>query len=201
MAFHNVTIPDTISRGAEFGPKFSTQVVETFSGGEYRNAKWPTGRVRANIGYGIRDKSDMDTLISFFRARKGAAYSFRLKDWTDYQVSSAQQFGTGDGATTTFQLIKAYTDGVVTVNRNITKPRSGIVVRKAGVTQTLTTHYTVDLSTGIVTFLAAPANGAVLDWTGEFDICVRFINDEMAVTAETYDAMDWPDIPVIEVDE
>jgi hypothetical protein len=77
----------------------------------------------------------MDELIAFFRARKGKAYGFRFKDWTDYKATS-QLIGTGDGAIKTFQLVKRYPSGSVVEVRTITKPIAGTVrVYKDGVEQ------------------------------------------------------------------
>jgi hypothetical protein len=42
---------------------------------------------------------------------------------------------------------------------------------------TPTTAYTVNNTTGLVTFNTAPANGAILSWTGEFDTPVCFVGN------------------------
>jgi hypothetical protein len=47
----------------------------------------------------------LDELIAFCRARKGRAYGFRFKDWTDYKATG-QLTGTGNGAIKIFQLVK-----------------------------------------------------------------------------------------------
>lgn len=47
-------------------------------------------------------------------------------------------------------------------------------VKKDGVT---TTAYTVDNTTGKITFTVAPANGVVISWSGEFDTPVRFMQN------------------------
>jgi uncharacterized protein (TIGR02217 family) len=51
-------------------------------------------------------------------------------------------------------------------------------VKKNGVT---TTAYTVDNTTGKITFSAAPANGVVISWSGEYDTPVRFMQNQFSL--------------------
>jgi uncharacterized protein (TIGR02217 family) len=51
-----------------------------------------------------------------------------------------------------------------------------LVVKVDGVTKTLTTDYTVN-STGLITFVSAPANDAVITVDGEFYVPVAFEGD------------------------
>lgn len=41
----------------------------------------------------------------------------------------------------------------------------------------VTTGYVVDNTSGIVTLTATPANGVVVSWSGEFDVPMRFLNN------------------------
>jgi hypothetical protein len=89
-----------------------------------------------------------------------------------------EQFGTGDGTTTTFQLTRTI-GGVAT---GYAEPMQNIngapTIFVNGVKKTVTTDYTVG-STGIVTFTSAPANNAVLSWSGKFYFYVRFADDTL----------------------
>jgi uncharacterized protein (TIGR02217 family) len=67
-------------------------------------------------------------LIAFFQARRGKAYGFRFKDWTDYKATG-QLLGTGDDAQTQFQRVKHYPSGSVIEVRTMTKSVAG---RRAG---------------------------------------------------------------------
>lgn len=154
-------------------------------------------RVRYNAAYGVRTQAQLDTLIAFFRARKGRADSFRFKDWTDYQVT-AGNIGTGDGSTTQFQLVKKYVSGGVTETRAIKKPVSGsVAVYLNGVLQT--TGYNVSTITGMVTFNSAPANGVAITADFEFDVPVRFDTDRLSASLESYGISSVKDIPLVEV--
>lgn len=198
-SFVEVQFPTDISLGASGGPEYSTDIITTFSGWEQRNVNWSQPRGRWNVATGIKTNAQMESFIDFFRARQGRAVGFRFKDWNDYAVT-AGNIGTGDGSTTAFQLRKQYTSGAVTVNRTINKPVSGsLTVYVDGVEQTLTTHYTVNTATGVVTFVTAPGSGLAVTADFEFDVPVRFDTDFMDVAAMTNGIKSWSGIPVVEL--
>lgn len=108
MSFHEVRLPEDIERGAVGGPQFKTDVVELQSGFEKRNIKWSMPRSSWNIGYGIQDLDNLQTVIDFFYNRKGKAFGFRFKDWSDFKIDN-QELDV-DGQTTEVQLVKEYVD-------------------------------------------------------------------------------------------
>lgn len=206
MAFHEVRFPDNISRSARGGPKRSTQVVELASGDEERNASWANSRRVYDVAYGIRKSDDLAAVVAFFEARNGKLYGFRFKDWADYksclpsQISAPtdQAVGTGDGATVDFQLVKSYASGGVSWVRKITKPVTGTVRIAVGGIEAAS-GWTVDTTTGIVTFDAAPGAGAVITAGFQFDVPVRFDTDELSVTLDIERLGSIESIPLIEV--
>lgn len=204
--FHEVRLPQDISYGASDGPQFLTNVVEMASGHEQRNREWAEARNIYDIGMGLRSENDLSDLLSFFRARAGRANGFRYKDWFDYKSSvpdqniadTDQPLATGDGAAVTFQLIKTYDSGGEAHMRNITKPVAAtVVIALDGVAQA--TGWQVDVTTGIVTFDLAPAIGVVITAGFEFDVPVRFSEDFLAITLESFQAGQIPSISLIEV--
>ncbi|KUJ85965.1 glycoside hydrolase family 24 [Ruegeria marisrubri] len=206
MAFHEVRFPDNISRGARGGPERRTQIVELASGDEERNASWANSRRRYDVAYGIRRADDLAAVVAFFEARNGRLYGFRFKDWADYkscapsQTPSAtdQVIGTGDGTTTAFQLVKRYTSGSQTWVRTITKPVAGTVtVAIDGVEQA--TGWSVDTTTGIVSFTTAPASGAAITAGFAFDVSVRFDTDTLDVTLDIERLGSITSIPLMEI--
>ncbi len=206
MAFHEVRFPDDISRGARGGPERRTQVVELASGDEERNASWANSRRRYDAAYGIRRADDLAAVVAFFEARNGRLYGFRWKDWADFKSclpsgtpsATDQAIGTGDGATTTFQLVKSYVSGPQTWTRAITKPVSGTVrIAIDGVDQA--SGWSVDTTTGIVSFTTAPATGATITAGFEFDVPVRFDTDTLDVTLDIERLGAITSIPLIEV--
>jgi uncharacterized protein (TIGR02217 family) len=57
----------------------------------------------------------------------------------------------------------------------------------------------VATSTGLVTFITAPAAGAAITADFEFDVPVRFDTDRLEFRLETHDLMVWEQIPITEV--
>ena len=206
MAFHEVRFPDNISRGARGGPERRTQIVEMASGDEERNGSWVDSRLRYDASYGIRKADDLAAVTAFFEARRGRLYGFRWKDWADYKsglpsaspVAADQPIGTGNGMATGFQLAKIYTSGAQSWTRTITKPVAGTAALALnGVTQI--TGWTVNTTTGVVTFAAAPALGVAITAGFEFDVPVRFDTDTLDVTLDFERLGSITSIPLIEV--
>lgn len=191
MAFHEVRFPDNISRGARGGPQRRTQIVELGSGAEERNASWADSRRRYDVSYGIRRADDLHAVVQFFEARLGRLYGFRFKDWSDYKsglpsraISDEDQvLGSGTGTQTAFQLRKRYGTDAHHWWRAIKKPVDGTVrLAVDGIEQF--SGWSVDATTGLVTFDAAPALGALITAGFEFDVPVRFDSDLMDVTLD-----------------
>jgi len=206
MAFHEVRFPDNISRGARGGPERRTQIVELASGDEERNASWANSRRRYDVAYGIRRADDLAAVVAFFEARNGRLYGFRYKDWADYKSSlpsqaitpTDQQIGTGTGSLTTFQLAKSYTSGVQTWTRTIVKPVAGSVrVALNGVEQM--SGWSVDTTTGIVSFTVAPGSAVIVRAGFEFDVPVRFDSDMLDVTLDLEQLGSITSIPLLEI--
>lgn len=197
MAFHEVQFPNDIAYGATGGPEFATSVVATASGYEQRNINWSSARGRWDVASGLKKQTQLDMLISFFRARKGRAHGFRFKDWTDYKATG-QAIGTGDGTSKIFQLSRTYLSGGSTDVRTITKPVAGTVkIYLAGVLQA--SGWSVNTTTGVITFTTAPGNGVAVSADYEFDVPVRFDTDRMAITIEQINLHQWSGIPILEI--
>jgi uncharacterized protein (TIGR02217 family) len=206
MAFHEVQFPSDISYGSSGGPRRLTQIVPLRSGFEQRNQIWAHSRRSYDAGLGVRSLDQLATSLAFWEARNGALYGFRWKDWADYKsglpsaaVTNADQLlGLGTGALTTFQLLKRYTSGGYEYARPIKKPVTGtVVVSVNSVAQP--TGWTVDTTTGIITFTTAPANGHAVRAGFEFDVPVRFDEDSLDISIEGFQAGAIPSIKVIEI--
>lgn len=206
MAFHEIRFPDNISRGARGGPERRTQVVELASGDEERNASWANSRRRYDVAYGIRRADDLAAVVAFFEARNGRLHGFRYKDWADYKsclpsqpiTPTDQQIGIGTGSLQSFQLSKRYTSGAQTWVRTIAKPVTGTVRVALGMVEQLS-GWTLDSSTGVITFAAAPANGVIVRAGFEFDVPVRFDSDTLDVTLDFERLGSITSIPLLEI--
>ncbi len=198
MAFIEVRFPADIAYGSAGGPEYSTEVVITHSGYEQRNSNWAQARARYNVAHGLKTQAQLDTLIAFFRARKGRADGFRFKDWTDYQASG-QLIGTGNGSNKVFQLCKAYNSGGSVEQRVVSKPVAGTVkIYVAGVLQSVGA-YTIALDSGVLTFGSAPSAGLAVTADFEFDVPVRFDTDRLSASIDAYGSHSWTDIPLVEI--
>ena len=188
MGFHEARFPVNISYGARGGPGYNTLRIEKQSGISDKIQRWALPRHQYDISFGIRSYDDAYAVKRFFMAHGGGANGFRYKDWADYastadgrtQVLAVshqdQTIATANGTLTTFQLTKTYTDNGQSVIRPIKKPVSGTTVVAFGAVQQ-TTGWTVDTTTGIITFTVAPTNGTIIKAGFEFDVPVE-MSDE-----------------------
>lgn len=198
MAFVEIRFPTDIAYGSAGGPVYSTDIVITRSGHEQRNSNWAEARARYDVAHGVKNQTQLNTLIAFFRARKGRADGFRFKDWTDF-AATAQIIGTGDGATSQFQLIKTYENGSVIETRTISKPVDGTVnIYLDGVSEN-SANYSVNTLNGIITFNTEPADGVEISADFEFDVPVRFDTDRLSASIDAYGSNSWNNIPLVEI--
>ena len=198
MAFVEIAFPSDIAYGSSGGPEYSTDIVITHGGYEQRNINWSQARAKYNVAHGVKTQAQLDALIAFFRTRKGRADGFRFKDWSDYKVV-AQVIGIGNGTNKIFQLIKTYTSGSVTETRTITKPIASTLLVYINAVLQSGSAYSLDSITGKITFVAAPANAAIITADFEFDVPVRFDTDRLSATLDSYGVNSWSDIPLLEV--
>ena len=123
--------------------------------------------LRAGSGYGIT-ATEWQTLEGFIKALYGGQGMFLFSDPND-NAATAQLFGTGDGVTTTFQLVRtlgSFTEPVFFPN----------VMTSVTVNGTPTAAYTLS-ATGQVIFTTAPAGSAPLAWTGTFYWGCRLVGE------------------------
>ena len=191
--------------GAKKTPVFTTNIQKALTKAETRISYHDTPMYRWKIPLEflrddpdsqspVGDEAEYKTLINFFLARKGAFESFLYKDPSDNAVTD-QQFGTGDGTTTSFQLSRQimgdFSEPVHNIDalQSITINGSPGEVIAYGTTwnETNDTYESVQSnhaigsvsSTGVFTFLSPPPSDAVLRWTGTFYFRVRFDGDEL----------------------
>jgi uncharacterized protein (TIGR02217 family) len=197
MTFHPIRFPLDIAFGARGGPERATDIVTLASGREERNARWAQSRRRYNAGYGVKSRADMQAVLAFFEERRGRFHAFLWRDALDH-AADGEPIGTGDGETVAFQLSKTYGADFDPYVRPITKPvAESVVVTVDGVE----TDVAVDALTGIVTFEVAPAEGAAINASFDFDVPVRFDIDRLDIELTSFDAAEAPSIPLIEVRE
>ena len=207
MSFDEIRFPTSISRGSSGGPERRTEIVTTASGREERNTRWADSRRRYNAGLGVKSLNDIHDVVAFFEERRGRLHGFRWRDHADYKsglpqnvvTPTDQVIGTGNGVIAVFQLVKTYGTGLRNHVRKITKPEAGSVM--VAVNGAVSTHVTLDVTTGLVTFQPGfiPTAGQVITAGFTFDVPVRFDTDMLSINLHNFGAGDIPDIPVVEV--
>lgn len=180
MAFHDVLLPDGFQYASSAGPGFATIVQQSGSGHETRIQRQSQALHRLSLIKQLQTPAEAKALKSFALERRGSLHSFKVRDFSDYTSNADgetaasnldQVIGTGDGTTTTFQLVKRY--GYLGTNeytRTITLPESGTVTVAVDGVPTATNP----ASDGRIVFSAAPANGAIITAGFRFYVPVRF---------------------------
>jgi uncharacterized protein (TIGR02217 family) len=210
VAFHEIRFPVETGIRSRGGPERRTDIVTLGSGREERNARWAHARRRYDAGFGVRSLTALSAVIAFFEERRGRLYGFRFKDRLDFRSSPAggtitaldQRIGTGDGARSTFQLVKTYGLNHAPYERLIAKPVAGsVMIAVAGAAKTEGTDFTCDAATGLVAFLPGriPAAAAVVTAGFAFDVPVRFDTDHLDINLASFEAGDVPSVPLIEI--
>jgi len=192
--FRDILFPDRISQNATFTYASNVTIAESDSGIEQRIRR---GALRWECEYSLQhaSRTEIDAIRSIYETTGGTLYSFRCRNWADYLAgyvhntvhgsgvlydpSTPVQIGVGNGTATAFQLTKTSTIGSFSYTRVITKPRNDttypVQIFLNGVLQT--SGFTVNYSTGIVTFSSPPAGAVTVAWRGLFDMTFRFDND------------------------
>lgn len=179
--------PTDIANGSNGGGVRRVDVVTLASGFEHRNAVWSDSLKYFDVAYGIKSLNDVYAIQEFWEAVGGNLHEFRFKNHADYRSSSPQTtitnqdqvLGTGDGVTTAFQLVKKYVKGALSYTKDIKKPVSGTVI--CSLNGSSTSSFTVDTTTGIVTFGSPPANGVIVRAGFQFDLPCRFDVSQLVI--------------------
>ncbi len=207
--FHEVRFPLRLALGASGGPVRRTDIVNLSNGREQRNQRWRDSRRRFDGGSGVKSLADLYAVLEFFEARGGQLYGFRFRDPLDWKSCapdrspspSDQVIGSGNGVTSSFDLVKTYGDSGGRWVRRIVKPVEGTVAVSLDGTVLPASTYGVDAVTGTVAFAAGhiPAAGATIRAGFEFDVPVRFETDRIEINLAHFNAGRIPAIPLTEI--
>ncbi|MBC7767545.1 MAG: DUF2460 domain-containing protein [Phycisphaerales bacterium] len=196
-------MPLPFALGASGGPERRVDIVTLGSGREARNTPWAHGRRRYDIGGAVRTLDELHELIAFFEARRGMLIGFRFRDpfdWKSCPPSATpspgdQAIGAGDGETLVFGLTKAY-GGYA---RAIPKPVAASVRVAVDGVELEPGAFAVNVAAGLVTLLAAPAEGAAVTAGFLFDTPVRFDIDRLDLSLDGFGAGRALAVPLVEI--
>lgn len=186
--FDEVLLEPQYSALARGGPEFSTAIISCPSGFKQRNINRADFIGRWAISYDLLTAEALKLLYDFFVARRGMAYGYRFvaPEANNVPDSAPEQFGTGTGSQTAFNLQRKHTSGPRSYDRRIVKPMAGGLTHVPGATTIKiyknsveqTSGVTVSSTTGVVTFSVAPALNDVLTWSGQYHVPVTFGRDQ-----------------------
>jgi len=211
MSFKEVRLNPNFSYGTGTGPEYRTIITELPSGMEVRRSQWSKGRRKISIKKELLDADDVRELESFFRAMRGRAYGFRVRDWAWYLVedetlplltnTTAQlQFKYLEPVTST-QEIQIVTKPVLAANV-VSDPglpfySPDISLKRNGSAYS-SSNYTLDRTTGIITFGSSQA-GNTFTWSGSYDWPMRFDSDVAQFVDNEFNSYDWSEIALVEI--
>jgi uncharacterized protein (TIGR02217 family) len=188
--------PLSMAKGLKKSPVFNTVVQKNAAGrgnSSFSLKPYPTWNFEFDMDSIAGNEAAATTVISgflgLFMACAGSNGLFLFTDPQDYSVSysnscmadvstsSTTPYAlTGNGVSTKFQLARNF-GGIVGATDFIQNLNGSITVKVNG---TLTSASVS--STGVVTFSTAPANGATLQWAGNFYFLCRFDDDTIDAT-------------------
>lgn len=180
IPFNEARLLEDVAYSSEFGHRYNTQITDLKSGVEHRKGLWEQPLGIYSVVYQNLLQGHADLVRAAHHACMGSLIGFRFKDYADFEALN-QGIGFGTGAEQTLQLVKNYTFGTVTRTRNIYKPVAATVELFA---DGAPLAFSLEETTGLVTFTAP--DGAEIKWSGEFDVPVRFADDEMSWSYDNF---------------
>lgn len=198
-------LPVCVRMGSMYADEYTVEITQTANKGEYRQLIQPFPVRVFNIMYTHETAQLWNEILSLYHRCYGMFAGFRVRVLDDYstnartstvthtdqplkQISSTiYQLQVGYGAGTVLSIGKPY--------RYIYKPVSGTV--KIGIGGALqSSGYTVDYTTGRVTFSGAP--GGSVTGGCEFDIPCRF-NSRIDIKSMAANIRETSEIEIIEL--
>ena len=160
-------------------PTWRTKIQTAVSGKETRIGLWsyPIYDYDLPHAYLRSDATNIElqTLVDFYNARNGPFDTWLFND-PDDNTATLMPFGIGDGSTTAFQLTRTL------ISSGFSEPVSAPnTITQVRVNGSATGAYSLNSTTGVITFTVAPAAAAALDWTGTYYWRCRFKDDTFNV--------------------
>src|SRR6185312_11572845 len=176
----NTLFPDLRGLAWEYTltPTFSTGIQQAASGREVRAAFWSAPLWKMSLTYEfLRDNSQHVDANGYSELEQLIGFFLDLAQLTRKPLDSTisgQPIGTGDGATTSFQLAR----NIAGASEEVQDPAGqSAIVYVNGVRKTEGTDYTI--ANGVVRFAAAPAAGATITADFQWLWRVRFAQDQI----------------------
>ena len=175
MSFIDARLPEDVEINAVRREREPVDIVQTDGGFEVRNVRHAQGVFEYDVSFPTGGYEDAVLLAVYqmWRASRGGLYAFRFRDWDSKNSTLTDEvIGSGDGSTRTFQITQTHTVGGISSVRHITRPVAPFTVKINGAT--ISSGYSIDYATGVLTFTNAPVLDAAVSVSGAYDIPVRF---------------------------
>lgn len=168
--------------GWQSSPEFNTDIRMLRSGREKRRGLNDLVRHRYILPYqNIPSSAYLLKLKAAFLAVRGSLHAFLVKDASDF-LAVDDPLGLAPAGSAAVQLVHlADFEGVASYERIITKPlAASVIVKQNGVVKA----GAADPMTGMFVPTTAWTPGAVLTWSGEFRVPVRFASDSLPMSID-----------------
>lgn len=195
MSFHDVRLPEFVSVFAQATYEYSTLYATSMSGREVRHSANNHHLLKYLIQDCVLSEQEFYIFQSFFKARMGMRYSFRFKDFVDHKVQR-QVIAMGNGEQKKFQLFKRYNDPFMPHDRVITRPISSTVRLFTGETE-ISSGY--NINNGLIEFEEPILDGHTLTASFDFDVEVRFNNDNLSYSNQPCGTIKLAKLELVEV--
>jgi uncharacterized protein (TIGR02217 family) len=167
---------------------------------------------KADISYQVRNIEDVYEVLSHFEVAEGPIHTFPVLDRLDWKSCAPDEepksddviLGDGDGGTSSFQLRKKYIRGSNEKYRTIYCPiEESVLVAVDGVSQVLTTDFTVDTEFGTIDFEpgSIPGTGSVVTAGFKFYLKCRFDTNDLSKFYEGFRVGQVQSVVLVEVRE
>lgn len=198
--FYEISFPQNLSLNFKKSIKFNNKINISNNGFEQIQSLWEKSKSVFEINKENLNKEELEKIVSFFNIVKGNSIGFRFKDWFDYDAKK-QILGTYNGKKV-FQLIKNY----FSVSNNgdsflytkiIRKPISNTV--SVYINNVQINNFLVNYNEGLIDVLYPLNDGDVVSADFQFEIPVRFMNDELKIVVENKNLSKIENLELIEV--
>lgn len=168
----------------EGAPNWNTQITRLKNKRTRRNSNWSQPEWRFTVPFNANFPQHYDQVMGMFMVCRGRKHFFRVRNWLRYKAVN-WLFAVGDGATTEFQLGllhqvagQSVLEEFHALSLDVEAPEPQVFVNGSPVTAAFNDR------TGRVQFAVAPADGALLTWSGWFDYWVAFASDDFPASID-----------------
>ena len=205
--FHDTALPDALAMAVRREQSFRTEIVETGSGFEFRNAAHALPKRHYRLDTGPRPVADLQNLARFFEARRGRQYGFLLRDWLEPHSGTQSQPAASDqpllpldAEGVAFGLLKTYAQGGAKWQRRIHKPEAETVrLARGGEPLAIDTDYALDATTGTLRLHQPLRANESLTAGFRFYVPVRFGADTLEMSRVSADLAQVSPLPLVEI--